>query len=62
MSRETIAGRRHHFDLPDRGHMLLNRFVSGSAADCFKLAAIELHRRGLRQLLFDDETNLAVNV
>jgi DNA polymerase I-like protein with 3'-5' exonuclease and polymerase domains len=38
----TIGGRRHHF--PDGpNHMLLQRLVSGSAADMFKAAAIELH-------------------
>jgi DNA polymerase I-like protein with 3'-5' exonuclease and polymerase domains len=48
---ETIAGRRHHWpDGPD--HMLLNRLVSGSCADLFKAAAIELHAAGVPVVLY----------
>jgi DNA polymerase I len=32
--------------------MLLNRLISGSAADLFKLAITELHRRGAPMILF----------
>jgi DNA polymerase I-like protein with 3'-5' exonuclease and polymerase domains len=56
---ETICGRRHYFDLPDRGHMLLNRLVSGSAADLFKLAAIELHRLQVPVLTYVHDEVLA---
>jgi len=46
----TIAGRRHHFDQPN--HMLLNRLISGSCADLFKLALIALHDAGVPMILF----------
>jgi DNA polymerase I-like protein with 3'-5' exonuclease and polymerase domains len=46
----TIAGRRHHFDQPN--HMLLNRLISGSCADMFKLAIIRLHEQGVPMILF----------
>jgi DNA polymerase I-like protein with 3'-5' exonuclease and polymerase domains len=46
----TIAGRRHHFDQPN--HMLLNRLVSGSCADMFKMAIIRLHKQAVPMILF----------
>jgi DNA polymerase I-like protein with 3'-5' exonuclease and polymerase domains len=46
----TIAGRRHYFDQPN--HMLLNRLISGSCADMFKLAIIRLHEQGVPMILF----------
>jgi DNA polymerase I-like protein with 3'-5' exonuclease and polymerase domains len=47
---ETVTGRRHYFAEPN--HMLLNRLVSGTAADAFKAAIAELHRRGAPMILF----------
>jgi DNA polymerase-1 len=47
---ETIGGRRHYFERPN--HMLLNRLVSGSAADLFKLAIVRLHQQQTPMILF----------
>jgi DNA polymerase I-like protein with 3'-5' exonuclease and polymerase domains len=46
----SIAGRRHYFETPN--HLLLNRLVSGSAAELFKLAIIRLHELGVPMILF----------
>jgi len=46
----TILGRRHYFETPS--HMLLNRLISGSCADMFKAAAIELHEAGVPVVLY----------
>jgi len=47
----SAGGRRHYF--PDGpNHMLLNRLVSGSCADLFKMAAIELHEIGVPVIVF----------
>ena len=51
---QTIGGRRHYFDEPN--HMLINRLVSGSCADLFKLSVAELHDAGVPiVLLVHDE-------
>jgi DNA polymerase-1 len=46
----SVGGRRHYFETPN--HMLLNRLVSGSCADLFKVAAIELHELGVPVVLY----------
>jgi DNA polymerase-1 len=46
----TIGGRRHYFAEPN--HMLLNRLVSGSCADMFKAAAVELHELHVPVVLY----------
>lgn len=46
---ETALGRRHAFDQPN--HMLINRLVSGTCADLFKRAVIELHEAGVPMVL-----------
>jgi DNA polymerase-1 len=46
----TIGGRRHCFEAPNR--MLLNRLISGSCADMFKAAAIELHELDVPVVLY----------
>jgi DNA polymerase I-like protein with 3'-5' exonuclease and polymerase domains len=46
----SILGRRHRFEQPN--HMLLNRLISGSCADLFKRAIVELHRAGAPMILF----------
>jgi DNA polymerase-1 len=48
---ETIGGRRHYW-LNGPDHLLLNRLVSGSAADMLKAAAIELHAAGAPVVLY----------
>ena len=48
---EAVSGRRHYFP-KGANHMLLNRVVSGSAADLFKLAGIELHQLGVPVLTY----------
>jgi DNA polymerase I-like protein with 3'-5' exonuclease and polymerase domains len=47
---ETVSGRRHYFEEPN--HMLLNRLISGTCADLFKAAAIELHDAGVPIVLY----------
>ena len=46
----SILGRRHYFERPN--HMLLNRLISGSCADLFKRAIVELHNAGVPMILF----------
>jgi DNA polymerase I-like protein with 3'-5' exonuclease and polymerase domains len=48
---ESIGG-RHHFWPEGPNHTLLNRLVSGSCADMFKLAAIALHDAGVETVLY----------
>jgi DNA polymerase I-like protein with 3'-5' exonuclease and polymerase domains len=45
-----IGGRRHYFDEPN--HKLLNRLISGSCADMFKAAVIELHELDVPVVLY----------
>jgi DNA polymerase I-like protein with 3'-5' exonuclease and polymerase domains len=55
---ETVGGRRHYWPKgPD--HKLLNRIVSGSCADMFKAAAIELHAAGVEVVLYVHDEVLA---
>jgi DNA polymerase-1 len=46
----SIAGRRHYFEQPN--HLLLNRLVSGSAAELFKLGIIRMHQLATPMCLF----------
>ena len=45
----SIGGRRHFYDRPD--HTLINRLVSGGAADLFKLAVTRLHAASVPMIL-----------
>ena len=45
----SAGGRRHYFEQPN--HMMLNRLISGSCAEIFKAALIELHEAGVPMVL-----------
>jgi DNA polymerase-1 len=45
----SAGGRRHRFEAPN--HMMLNRLISGSCAEIFKAALIELHDAGVPMVL-----------
>jgi DNA polymerase family A len=45
----SAGGRRHHFEQPN--HMMLNRLISGSCAEIFKVALVELHALGVPMIL-----------
>jgi DNA polymerase-1 len=47
---QTAYGRQHHFDEPN--HMLINRLISGTCADLFKVSIVELHRAGAAAVLY----------
>ena len=57
----TVLGRQQHIER-DRRYRALNFLIQGSAADLFKLAAIELHEAGLEAVLYvHDEVVLEVD-
>jgi DNA polymerase I-like protein with 3'-5' exonuclease and polymerase domains len=45
----SAGGRRHRFDQPN--HMMLNRLISGSCAEIFKAALVELNALGMPMVL-----------
>ena len=58
----TVLGRHQHVP-PELRYRALNYLISGSAADLFKLAAIELHEAGLEAVLYvHDEIVLEADV
>jgi DNA polymerase I-like protein with 3'-5' exonuclease and polymerase domains len=53
----SAAGRRHHFDEPN--HMMINRLISGTCAEIFKAALIELHEADVPMVLLVHDEVLA---